>query len=246
MFEGASDDEIENFWEVLQLVDDSLCRDDTSKSTLEEKPNHCCQIRHYSFCVKKCGCTQCEICKPVRMDSEHFKELHFLLDPMMGSDDHYKPFADVYSTSTIEEERPSLIQRQKVKGLTYSPSAQHARNAGIVAQCDECDKWRLLFSKRKLTVGERAQLQEIIEDISYTCGATTDDLILPDTLKSVGVRIHACSDPIEKMYYSAYTNDLICIHCGSSKNLTIPTTSDVFYPFCVDCSSSDRINKRHK
>ena len=35
-----------------------------------------------------------------------------------------------------------------LKTLTYSPSEQHARNTGVLIQCDECNKWRLLFSKR--------------------------------------------------------------------------------------------------
>lgn len=177
---------------------------DTNKSALEGKPklqafiDHCCQIRHYSFCIKKYGSSECEICKDlIWMDSEHFTEIHFLPDQVMGSVDHYKPFADVYGTRTTEDERPSSIQRRKEKALTYSPSEQHARNTGNVIQCDECDKWCLLISKRKLTIRERAELEEIVADISYTCGATTDDLILPDAFKSVGLRGHDCSDPIE-------------------------------------------------
>ena len=216
-FEGASDDEIEAFWEILHLVDDSLYMADTSKSTLEGKPklqaftDHCCQIRHYSFCIKKYGSSECEICKPVRMESERFKHMHFLSDPVMGADDHYKPFVDVYGTCTTEDDRPFMIQRRKTKALTYSPSEHCACNTGIVIQCDESDKRRLLFSKRKLTIREHAQLEQIVVDISYTCGATTDDLILSDTLQSVGLHSHNCSDPIEKIYYSAYKDDLICI-----------------------------------
>ena len=56
--ESASDEEIEALWEVVCLVDDSLNMNDTSKSILQKKPklqafyDHCCQIRHYSFCIK--------------------------------------------------------------------------------------------------------------------------------------------------------------------------------------------------
>ena len=49
----------------------------------------------------------------------------------------------------------------------------------------ECNKWRLLFSKRKLSAKQRQQLEEIIADVSYSCGATTEDLILPEALASV-------------------------------------------------------------
>ena len=88
------------------------------------------------------------------------------------------------------------------------------------------------------------QLEEVIAEISYTCGATVDDLVLPDNLKSIGIRSHSCSDPIEKIYYSAYKDYLICIHCGSANSLTTPTSSDTFYPYCVNCSSLDRIHTR--
>ena len=102
------------------------------------------------------------------MDNERFKGINVLPDPVMGSDNHYVPFADVYGTDTSDNERPSLTQRRKMKTLTYSPSEQHARNAGVLVQCDECDKWRLLFSKRKLSARERTQLQGTIEDVSYS------------------------------------------------------------------------------
>ena len=85
VFDSATDDEITAFWEVLNLIDDSLTINDTSKSVLDKKEklksfyDHCCQVRHYSFCIKKCGVLTCEICKPVRMDSELFKGMHFSL-----------------------------------------------------------------------------------------------------------------------------------------------------------------------
>ena len=61
LFERADPNEMEAFWEILQQVDSSLERSDTSKSVLCSKPKlkeffeHCCQTCHYSFCVKKCG-----------------------------------------------------------------------------------------------------------------------------------------------------------------------------------------------
>ncbi len=35
-----------------------------------------------------------------------------------------------------------------------------------------------------LSARERTQLQGIVEDVSYSCGATMEELILPDTLTS--------------------------------------------------------------
>ena len=62
------------------------------------------------------------------MDSERFKGINFLPDPVAGSDNHYVPFADMYGIDTSDNERPSLTQRRNMKTLTYSPSEQHARN----------------------------------------------------------------------------------------------------------------------
>lgn len=39
-----------------------------------------------------------------------------------------------------------------------------------MVQCAECDKWRLVFSKKKLTQHQRKQLAEVLEDVEYTCG----------------------------------------------------------------------------
>ena len=42
--------------------------------------------------------------------------------------------------------------------------------------CDECGKWRLLYSRHKLTKKEQKDLQIAIEDVSFTSGAQLQDL----------------------------------------------------------------------
>ena len=73
---------------------------DVSKNTFEVMIQ-CCQTCHY--CIKKCGYSECEICKPVRMDNERFKGINFLPDPVTDSDNHYVPFADVYGIDTSDK-----------------------------------------------------------------------------------------------------------------------------------------------
>ena len=34
----------------------------------------------------------------------------------------------------------------------------------------ECNTWRLLFSRRKLSDRDKKQLEDILEDTAYTCG----------------------------------------------------------------------------
>ena len=200
VFESASEQEIEAFWEVLLSVDDCLQMTDTTQTALKDKTKlhelikHCCQVRKYLFCVKKCGSPECTLCKPVRMDPELFKSIHFLPDPLIGEDNHYKCFSDVYGSTTTERDCPSSQSKAK-KSLSFSPSKQHVLNVDTMVQCEECSMRRLLFSRKKLSVHDKKQLQDILADIEYMCGATLEELDLPDNLKSVVVHVHNCYDP---------------------------------------------------
>ena len=168
---------MDDFWKILKFVDPSLLPSDNSKDILSSRPQlqafieHCCRLRHYTFCIKKCGKDECSICLPLKMSSEIFQTLKYLPDPILGPDGHYLPFDEVFSMSTTEKDRPSLQVRKYKKSLSYSPTKQHATNVNVVIQSDECNKWRLLFSKRKLQPHQRRKLRLILEDISYTCGA---------------------------------------------------------------------------
>jgi hypothetical protein len=74
-------------WEVLLLIEDASQKSDSAKAILSSRPKlkefleHCYQLRHYSFCIKKCACT---ICLPVCMDATVFSALRFLPDPLLG------------------------------------------------------------------------------------------------------------------------------------------------------------------
>ena len=81
-------------------------------------------------------------------------------------------------------------------------------------QCEECDKWRLIFCKHKLNAQEVSELHSILEDVSYTCGTTFDDLDLSGRLTNVFVKDHTCEDNIERLYYSC-SFEPFCVHCAS-------------------------------
>ena len=145
-------------------------------------------------------------------------------------------------SQTSEKDRPSLQAQKQKKSLSYSPVKQHALNVGVVIQCGECNKWRLLFSKRKLALHERHELEQLLSDISYTCGAKIEDLQLPEQLKCVEIRTHQCIDRIEKLYYTAYPSDVLCIHCGNTENIV--DSEELIYPQCNDCSNKEKVYKR--
>ena len=114
--------------------------------------------------------------------------MNFLPDPVPNDNGHYKSFADVYGTKTNEEHRPSLQKKPaKQKTLPFSASVQHARNTNITIQCEECEMWRLLYSKFKLTTVERQHLDTALSDFTYTCGANLADLNLGGRLDDVCV-----------------------------------------------------------
>ena len=248
---ACSDDEVECFWEILQQIESSLSPDDTTRDKIRDKTSlqqffsHCCQLRHYTFCIKKCGKLGCKMCKPVRMEKETFEKLKFLPDPQMQDDGHYLPFQEPFALNTnTEQDRPSQKGKRKASPLSFSPSVQHARNTDIMVQCDECSMWRLLFSKHKLSAAERATLQVVLEDISYTCGASLDELDLPDRLSTVVIRNHQCGDTIERLYYSAGYED-ICIYCATTSNL-VQSLQDS-YPICSSCHDTHQpVKKRQR
>ena len=103
--------------------------------------------------------------------------------------------------------------------------------------------WRLVFSKRKLSVGERTTLQSILEDVSYTCGESFDDLSLPESLSCVVVRDHWCGNAIEALYYSAGFED-ICVHCAATADLV--KVSESSYPMCSVYNQMKEHIKRRK
>ena len=64
--------------------------------------------------------------------------------------------------------------------------------------------------------------------MSYTCGATFEDITMPEGLESVCIKVHNCYDPIEKLYYS-------CGFVANAEN----------YPQCLHCTSRPA-TKQHK
>ena len=75
--------------------------------------------------------------------------------------------------------------------------------------------------------------------MTYTCGATLQELDLPDKFSCVYVREYNCFDPIEKLYYSAGLEP-ICIYCAAED---VEDCND-FYPKCSACSDRPLVKKR--
>ena len=101
VFSVAMEDDLKELWCELDSIDKSLvyggqnCKKCLGKKCLESHPNlvnfiwHCCNARHYSFAIKKCGDPSCPICKPVQIPREMFEKLSYLSYPVPGQDGYY-------------------------------------------------------------------------------------------------------------------------------------------------------------
>ena len=251
VFSAATNDELDDLWTSILSIDQEFPYSRSDKfsakdltSQLVEFMSHCCKQRHYYFDILKCGKRECKICLQTRLPADVFKGLAHLPDPVPGSEGHYKHFAEVFRSKTSEEHRPSLKRAAKEKTLPFYASLQHVKNAEMMLMCDECEMWRLVYSRRKLKQNEKKELEKALDGMSFSCGAQLQDSDIPEYLKDVVfVRKISCEDPIEKLYYSAKFED-ICVYCSGS----VPPWSDTeaFYPQCRSCAEKPKIPNSKK
>ena len=246
---AASQDELTSFWSAIMAIDSTLAQDGcyTQKEMKGDRHKqicdfiaHCCQPSHYSFDILKCGSESCTLCRPIRLPKDVFDKLHHIPHPTPGADDHYLAFSEVFGKDTSDNHRPSLTAKKSRKNtLPFQASVQHVKNAMLMLQCEECEMWRLIFSKFKLDQRKKKHLQKALEQFTYTCGARLSSLDLGEEFKNVEVRVHSCYDPIEKLYYSAGF-DPICVYCASVCSFS----SEDFYPQCSACSEHPPVSKK--
>ncbi|GBB98408.1 hypothetical protein RclHR1_03220001, partial [Rhizophagus clarus] len=258
IFKAASDEEITTLWNSLLLIDNSLTMEDNSKKSIQNKSeflefyNHCCKSRHYFFEIKKCGLLDCHICKPVRCDSETWLKVHSFPDPIPTTDGKkYKSFEELYDQETTEEYRPSLSETKKSNNeMGFKSSAQNCKNVGTLIQCGECDKWRVVYSKSKLSSQDKEELAQFLDEIQYTCGDTfyslagtniQDSNDINDSMKKLFsiVKVNntlTCNSPIEISYYSSgLFKETLCFNCGVE--CEEHTNYGEYFPYCEDCNT---------
>ena len=249
VFQSASNEEISEFWSAMMSVDATMEQETKYNSSNLSKCTHLCafmphycQIEHYTFDILKCGEELCSICKPVRLPSHVFSCLQHIPHPSPDDGDHYLSFVKALTISTTGENCPSLTKKTSKSSsntLPFYACVQHVRNAQIVVQCDNCDMWRLIFSKYKLKIEQREYLQQLLSNLSYTCGSQLSDINLPVEFDNVEIRVHQCGDIIEKLYYSA-KYEPICAYCGVSE----PYSNEQYYPQCQNCARLPPLRKK--
>ena len=87
--------------------------------------------------------------------------------------------------------------------MPFNPTAQTAKNTSIVICCNECGKWRSVHSELKLKKEVKVAIAADLENISYSCGSTFQDISseVYETFLEVFVCGNlTCQDNIEMTY----------------------------------------------
>ncbi|XP_014674219.1 PREDICTED: uncharacterized protein LOC106814419 [Priapulus caudatus] len=255
-FQAASRDDISALAQTLTRIDpdfDASVLTDSKKTVkpgrliLDFIKKHCLE-RHYMFSIKRCGDADC-VCGKPSLPEEIFHDLHHLPDPTASPTeaDKYMNFQEIYGKKHTDEELflPSKIHRrgEKNHGMPFPPSSQYAKNTKSVIQCDECQRWRCLYSKKALKRDDRDQLQREMDTLIYSCGTSFSDLDeLPDD--SVLNRVFmskklTCMSPMEIPYYASFPEEPLCFECGTDDNLC-DYDAKKNYPLCEGCRAAGK------
>ena len=90
-----------------------------------------------------------------------------------------------------------------------------------MVQCEECNMWRLVFSKCKLFVVQHHQLQRLLDDYSYSCEAKPEELDLGEQIKNVKIRYHVCGDSIENYTIQPVLNPYVVLTIHLNNTLSM-------------------------
>ncbi len=174
----ASQSEVDDIFDEVQMyVDSALDIEELKKAnlkkseTLQKFMKQHCHISKYAFQIRKCLLDSCQYCSshPVRISLEEFKLINFLPLPLLdASKDHYKPFKDIYGTTPLEKDRPSLKSTKSSEGEEVDKASRKLLSQGgkvrAVLSCGDCFKPRCVFSDTSLSDMEKCMLTELEPD----------------------------------------------------------------------------------
>lgn len=82
------------------------------------------------------------------------------------------------ATGNMLNKSQTNIYNQKIKehGIPFSPTQQALKCTKPVIQCNDCLKWRCIYAAKNISKDEKQAASRLHEDISYTCGATFEDI----------------------------------------------------------------------
>ena len=143
----------------------------------------------------------------------------------MPSDEgkHYKPYDEVWGTVTYENHMPSLKTSKNMKhNIPFNPLQQHALYTRLVIKCSECDKPRVIYAQKTITVQESKDFKHVTDQLLYTCGSTLKEFeghsnsTHERVLEKLFVKEnHSCMKPAETIHFSCKIFPDCYTWCGS-------------------------------
>ena len=139
----------------------------------------------------------------------------------------------IYGTNTTEVHRPSSSKRsKKQKTLPFVASIQHIKNVNLMVQCEECGMWRIVYSKKKLSV----QLKKNSRESSTTSISAVVQVhqiwTYPKNSLMFISEIFEVKILLRSYIYYSMGYEPICIYCSLEEDLVI---SEKYYPICASC-----------
>ena len=107
-----------------------------------------------------------------------------------------------------------------------------------------------MFAQKSLKENEKKSLKRALNGMEFICGTSFQEFVMDaknediNVLDKVFVRENlSCMSIVEKPYFSCEFLKKVCIHCGSSKNVTTSVDS---YPKCNKqrCKKEESVLKK--
>jgi hypothetical protein len=109
------------------------------------------------------------------------------------------PVGEKASVQLLEPKSPnkqtSQERKKSGKGLGYSVNIQHVRNAGVLIQCDECNKWRLILSNESFLPRKSVSYRALSKTYHTPVALLFMTWVLP--LVGVSIKATAVLSPLE-------------------------------------------------
>lgn len=235
-------------WKKPNLTKNEVMKNERMRKFYE---NHIVEL-HYSFQFRNCEDENCEYCFQVEDKGVHEK-FNWLPAPIVAPSDvnKYVSFEEALTEGKPSDTcRPGSLNSKndyKLPKMTFPMDVNRARMA---IQCAECQKFRLLFSKNKLSKDDREELFERLEDEQYLCGSPLFDETHHLYQKIFQAQNNTCSKPMSAIYYSAERKGImgckpLCSGCftilNKNEQYAIEKPDYGGLPRCTTCQQEGKV-----
>uniref|UniRef100_A0A336MLL5 CSON002911 protein n=1 Tax=Culicoides sonorensis TaxID=179676 RepID=A0A336MLL5_CULSO len=224
VMDGNIDETINKLFDVLKKIDANFDWKKQKISKAEVMSNrkfkdffdsHVCELT-YSYQVKKCNKSECEICQSVE-------------SPKVLSDS--KPVETCKPSANKTKADDGIYQ---LPNLPFKPEINRAR---LAVRCVECGKGRILFAEKSLSTDERNQAINWFEDHPFVCGTPLFQEEHFLSKKIFQLKNNICGKSMTGMFFSCGKKNLkgyqnICSVCNEICDFAVETGDFRGLPRC--------------